>query len=136
MSDLSNASLIVGFKNQSSLFLGIITTPFKLGVSIIKKTWNVGAFLIGTVKDSAKGVFNFLTSPFSGAIDYIKNKKNTQIKAPFILEKLKQNDAVVWTDADSRIRQYPAFFDTIETDVAFFFNPIKPQLPRAHILFR
>lgn len=48
---------------------------------------------------------------------------NTQIKAPFILEKLKQNDSVVWTDADSRIKQYPSLFDSIETDVAFFFLP-------------
>lgn len=48
---------------------------------------------------------------------------NTQIKAPFILEKLKQNESVVWTDADSRIKQYPELFDNIETDVAFFFLP-------------
>jgi hypothetical protein len=48
---------------------------------------------------------------------------NTQMKAPFILEKLKQNDAVVWTDADSRVRQIPSFFDTITTDVGMFFLP-------------
>jgi len=46
---------------------------------------------------------------------------NTQMKAPFILEKLKENDAVVWTDADSRFRQLPTFFDTITTDVSMFF---------------
>lgn len=45
---------------------------------------------------------------------------NTQYKAPFILEKLSQNDAVVWTDADSRIRQVPTLFDTLDCDVAFF----------------
>lgn len=48
---------------------------------------------------------------------------NTQMKAPFILEKLKQNDAVVWTDADSRIRQKPTFFDTIDTDIGIFYLP-------------
>lgn len=48
---------------------------------------------------------------------------NTQIKAPFILEKLKENDSVVWTDADSRLRQIPSFFDTITTDVGMFFLP-------------
>jgi len=46
---------------------------------------------------------------------------NTQMKAPFILEKLKENDAVVWTDADSRIRQIPTFFDTIDTDIGVFY---------------
>jgi hypothetical protein len=48
---------------------------------------------------------------------------NTQIKAEFILEKLKQNDAVVWTDADSRVLKPPVFFDSIDTDVAVFFLP-------------
>lgn len=49
--------------------------------------------------------------------------RNTQMKAPFILEKLKENDAVVWTDADSRIRQIPTLFDTIQTDIAVFYLP-------------
>ena len=49
--------------------------------------------------------------------------RNTQMKAPFILEKLKENDAVVWTDADSRIRQVPTLFDTIQTDIAVFYLP-------------
>jgi hypothetical protein len=48
---------------------------------------------------------------------------NTQIKAPFILEKLRENDAVVWTDADSQVIQTPSFFDTVTTDVALFFLP-------------
>jgi hypothetical protein len=48
-------------------------------------------------------------------------EQNTQMKAPFILEKLKQNDAVVWTDADSRVRQKPVFFDTIDTDIGVFY---------------
>lgn len=50
-------------------------------------------------------------------------EQNTQMKAPFILEKLKENDAVVWTDADSRVRQIPTFFDTITTDIAVFYLP-------------
>jgi len=50
---------------------------------------------------------------------------NTQMKAQFILEKLKENDAVVWTDADSRIRQVPSFFDTIKTDIGLYFLPKK-----------
>jgi len=48
-------------------------------------------------------------------------ERNTQYKAPFILEKLKQNHSVIWTDADSRIRQYPELFETLDCDVAFFF---------------
>lgn len=50
---------------------------------------------------------------------------NTQLKAPFILEKLKENDSVVWTDADSRVRQIPSFFDTIETDIGVFYLPVE-----------
>ena len=48
---------------------------------------------------------------------------NTQMKADFILEKLKQNDAVVWTDADSRVLKPPVFLDSIDTDVGLFFLP-------------
>lgn len=48
---------------------------------------------------------------------------NTQMKAPFILEKLKQNKAVVWTDADSRVRQIPTFFDKVDADIAVFYLP-------------
>jgi hypothetical protein len=50
-------------------------------------------------------------------------ESNTQMKCNFILEKLKENDSVVWTDADSRVREIPSFFDTIETDVGFYFLP-------------
>lgn len=46
---------------------------------------------------------------------------NTQMKAQFILEKLRMHDAVIWTDADSVIVQPPVFFDTITTDVGFYF---------------
>lgn len=54
---------------------------------------------------------------------------NTQMKAPFILDKLKQNDAVVWTDADSRVRKIPSFFDTITTDIGVLFlqKELAPQ---------
>jgi len=48
---------------------------------------------------------------------------NTQMKALFILEKLLENDSVIWTDADSRVRQTPSFFDNITTDVGLFFLP-------------
>jgi hypothetical protein len=69
----------------------------------------------------------------SGVTDYEVEHKptngnwvmNTQIKAPFILEKLKQNESIVWTDADSRVRQYPSLFDEIKEDCAFFFMPKK-----------
>jgi hypothetical protein len=64
-----------------------------------------------------------------GVTDYIVEYKdrigswerNTQMKAPFILQKLKNEESVVWTDADSRIRQLPSFFDNIDTDVGLFF---------------
>ena len=48
---------------------------------------------------------------------------NTQMKAKFILEKLRKYDAVIWTDADSVVLQKPSFFDTITTDVGLFFIP-------------
>lgn len=54
--------------------------------------------------------------------------RNTQYKAHFILEKLLEGDSVVWTDADSRIKQYPSLFDTLSCDVAFFFLT-KDQAP-------
>jgi hypothetical protein len=46
---------------------------------------------------------------------------NTQMKAPFILEKLRKYDAVIWTDADSIIVDTPDIFDTITADVGFYF---------------
>jgi hypothetical protein len=67
--------------------------------------------------------------------------RNTQIKADFILEKLLENDSVVWTDADSRIKKYPELFDSLdqlEYDVGFFFisNQHVPEfkLPEHSIL--
>jgi hypothetical protein len=63
----------------------------------------------------------------SSNVDYREQvgswEANTQMKASFILEKLLENDAVVWTDADSRVRQTPSFFNTITTDVGLFFLP-------------
>ena len=75
-------------------------------------------------------------------VDYLDSvgswESNTQLKASFILEKLKQNDSVIWTDADSRIRQKPSFFSTITTDVGMFFLPKDKSdnftLPKTSIL--
>lgn len=55
-------------------------------------------------------------------------ERNTQYKAPFILEKLLEGGPVVWTDADSRILQYPVLFDSMDCDVAFFYFS-KDQVP-------
>lgn len=72
-------------------------------------------------------------------IEYIDNTgswvSNTQLKAPFILEKLLQNDSVVWTDADSRIEHIPSLFDSIDTDTAFrFFKDSSFNLPEHSII--
>lgn len=42
---------------------------------------------------------------------------NTHYKAVFIKEKLTQ--PIIWTDADSELKQYPKLFDEIDCDVAF-----------------
>lgn len=47
--------------------------------------------------------------------------QNTQAKASFILEQLQQHDTVLWTDADSRMRQLPDLIRTIDSDVALFY---------------
>jgi len=44
---------------------------------------------------------------------------NTHFKPKFILEQLQGNDSVVWTDADSIIKQNPVLFDTLDCDIAF-----------------
>jgi mannosyltransferase OCH1-like enzyme len=63
---------------------------------------------------------------------------NTQMKAEFILEKLKVSDCVVWMDADSYLLQKPSFFEGIITDVGFFFLPAELSkdfiLPKHSIL--
>jgi hypothetical protein len=46
-------------------------------------------------------------------------EKNTHYKAVFIHEKLLGEQSVIWTDADSIIKQYPSLFDEIDCDVAF-----------------
>ena len=45
--------------------------------------------------------------------------KNTHYKPIFILEQIMDNDAVVWTDADSVIQQEPTFFNDLDCDIAF-----------------
>lgn len=72
-------------------------------------------------------------------IEYIDNtgswSGNTQLKAPFILRKLKENDSVVWTDADSRIENIPVLFNTIKTETAFrFFDDPSFTLPEHSVL--
>lgn len=47
--------------------------------------------------------------------------QNTQVKAHYILEKLLENESVIWTDADSRMRQLPDLFRTIDSDVGLFY---------------
>lgn len=63
---------------------------------------------------------------------------NTQYKAPFILEKIKTEDAVVWTDADSRLKQMPTLFEQLDCDVAFNYLPLDKgssfKLPQHSIL--
>lgn len=46
--------------------------------------------------------------------------KNVKMKAAFILRKLVEHPGtnIVWVDADARVRQYPALFDTLDADVA------------------
>ena len=45
--------------------------------------------------------------------------KNTHYKPIFILKHLVSTDAVVWTDADSVVRENPILFDSLNCDVAF-----------------
>ena len=63
---------------------------------------------------------------------------NTQYKAPFILEKIKNEDSVVWTDADSRMKQYPSLLEELKCDVAFNYMPLEKEsffkLPKHAIL--
>jgi len=63
---------------------------------------------------------------------------NTQYKAPFILEKIKNEDSVVWTDADSRMKQYPSLLEELNCDVAFNYMPLEKEsffkLPKHAIL--
>lgn len=45
--------------------------------------------------------------------------KNTHYKPIFVLEQIKNEDAVIWTDADSRVITYPSLFENIDCDIAF-----------------
>ena len=45
--------------------------------------------------------------------------KNTHYKPIFIKECLKNEDAVIWTDADSVLRQEPLLFHELTCDIAF-----------------
>lgn len=45
--------------------------------------------------------------------------KNTHYKPIFILKHLINSDAVVWTDADSVVRENPILFDNLDCDIAF-----------------
>jgi hypothetical protein len=45
--------------------------------------------------------------------------KNTHYKPEFILKHLIGCDAVIWTDADSIVRENPILFDELNCDVAF-----------------
>lgn len=44
---------------------------------------------------------------------------NTHYKPQFILKHLIGTDAVIWTDADSVIRENPILFDSLDCDIAF-----------------
>lgn len=44
--------------------------------------------------------------------------KNTHYKPEFILKHIVSNDAVVWTDADSVVRENPILFDNLDCDIA------------------
>jgi len=56
--------------------------------------------------------YNIEEYPESGSWE-----KNTHYKAIFIKEKLTQ--PIIWTDADSELKQYPKLFDEVDCDVAF-----------------
>ena len=45
--------------------------------------------------------------------------KNTHYKPIFLLEQIIDEDAVVWTDADSVIKQEPKLFYELDCDIAF-----------------
>lgn len=63
---------------------------------------------------------------------------NTQYKSVFILEKLRNEEAVVWTDADSAMVEYPKLFEELDCDAAFWFIEQKDtmgfKLPQHSIL--
>lgn len=71
--------------------------------------------------DRLRNSLNELRLPY--CIEEIPNlgswDKNTHHKPEFILKHLISSDAVVWTDADSVIRENPILFNDLDADVAF-----------------
>jgi len=69
-----------------------------------------------------KSLENFLPEINSIVEEYPERgswEKNTHFKADFIKEKL--TEPIIWTDADSQLKQYPILFENIDCDVAFHF---------------
>ena len=61
-------------------------------------------------------------------------QKNTMFKAEFIADMLKQHSSqpIVWLDVDSILMRYPALFEMIDTDAAFYYRTnggLAPRLP-------
>ena len=71
--------------------------------------------------DRLRNSLNELQLPY--CIEDIPNlgswDKNTHHKPEFILKHLMNSDAVVWTDADSVVRENPILFESLDCDVAF-----------------
>lgn len=71
--------------------------------------------------DRLRNSLNELQLPY--CIEEIPNlgswDKNTHHKPEFILKHLISSDAVVWTDADSVVRENPILFDSLDCDIAF-----------------
>jgi hypothetical protein len=60
--------------------------------------------------------------------------KNTHYKPIFLLEQIVNEDAVVWTDADSVIKQEPKLFHELDCDVAF--NRFNGELLSGTVYFK
>jgi hypothetical protein len=71
--------------------------------------------------DRLRESLNGLGLPYTiEAIDNLGSwDKNTHYKPEFILKHLIGTDAVIWTDADSVVRENPILFDSIDCDIAF-----------------
>jgi len=94
----------------------------------------IGFYTEGTgYEDEAKELIKTLIDfNLEYEIEAIPNRgdwqKNTQHKAVFIREKMDQhpNQALVWVDADARIRQYPSLFceiaETNQCDIAVHYH--------------
>lgn len=73
------------------------------------------------VADRLRKSLERLTTPFNiqGIEDQGSWDKNCHYKPKFILEQLKNEDAVVWTDADSVVNAEPLLFYDLDCDIAF-----------------